>query len=160
MAPEQELPKYSLRHQGTDIRLRVGSSIMIGRGSDADVRIDDADVSRSHVRLTVREDGVFVEDLGSRNGVFVDEERIAALTPLRVGQTLRIGAFGFLLKSRAELRAADVESTGSVRLPERTPMYVRGSLGAPVPGPAPQPRDASARSQASHPSAPGIARGA
>ncbi len=130
------MPKYSLRYQGTDIRLRAGASVVIGRGSDADVRIDDVDVSRRHVRLTVREDGVFVEDLGSRNGVFVDEERIAALTPLRVGQILSIGAVRFLLKSRAELLAADNESTGLVRVPQRTPMKVNVSLGAPVPGPS------------------------
>lgn len=68
--------------------------LVIGRGNDADLRIDDPGVSRRHVeiRVTDTETGprVSVHDLGSTNGVLVNGKRVEQAT-LADGATLRIG---------------------------------------------------------------------
>ncbi len=66
-------PKASfvLEHGATRIALAMGQHV-IGRGEDADIVIDNERVSRRHAKLTVTDASVFVEDLGSVNGVRVD----------------------------------------------------------------------------------------
>ena len=56
---------------------RFGRRILVGRAPSADVRIDDPRVSRLHARIEMRDDGVYVEDLGSRNGTLVDGAPVA-----------------------------------------------------------------------------------
>jgi pSer/pThr/pTyr-binding forkhead associated (FHA) protein len=64
---------------------------MVGRGVGNDIVLDGPKVSKRHVLLTIRsDDTLFLEDLNSRNGVFVDDRRVAE-TPLRSGSTLRVG---------------------------------------------------------------------
>ncbi|MEU8678365.1 FHA domain-containing protein [Streptomyces sp. NPDC048560] len=81
------------------VHLLHGGQIRIGRSADADVPLDDPDVSRLHCAVTVSEDGrVSVTDLGSTNGTSLDgtevHDRPVRLTPgalLRLGEsTLRL----------------------------------------------------------------------
>ena len=51
---------------------RFGRHVLVGRAPTADLRIDDPRVSRLHARIEMRDDGVYVEDLGSRNGTTVN----------------------------------------------------------------------------------------
>lgn len=51
-------------------------SITIGRSKTADVRLDDAAISRVHCIVDVRPNGVFVKDCGSRNGIWVAGRRV------------------------------------------------------------------------------------
>jgi len=68
-----------------------GAETVIGRGKEAQVRIDDAGASRAHARLIqVPEGGYVLEDLGSTNGTFVDGERIDR-TELASGHRIHIG---------------------------------------------------------------------
>jgi pSer/pThr/pTyr-binding forkhead associated (FHA) protein len=69
--------------------------LVVGRGTEADLRINDPGVSRRHVEFTVNEsvpDGVriSVQDLGSTNGMLVDGHRITS-TGLMDGSEVRIG---------------------------------------------------------------------
>ncbi|MEU7329153.1 FHA domain-containing protein [Streptomyces parvus] len=81
------------------VHLLHGGQIRIGRSADADVPLDDPDVSRLHCAVSVSDDGrVSVADLGSTNGTSLDgvevRERPVRLTPgalLRLGEsTLRL----------------------------------------------------------------------
>ncbi|MCX8039947.1 MAG: FHA domain-containing protein [Planctomycetota bacterium] len=63
----------------------------LGRGKNCAVRLDDPRVSRVHARLIVGEHRLWVEDLGSRNGVFVEGKRISGRCELRHGQVLVCG---------------------------------------------------------------------
>src|SRR6188768_1099807 len=59
------------------MRIELGAkAIVLGRTAPADVVLDDQQVSRNHCRVAVVMDEVFVNDLGSSNGTFVDGERI------------------------------------------------------------------------------------
>ncbi|MET8402521.1 FHA domain-containing protein [Streptomyces sp900116325] len=83
------------------VHLLHGGQIRIGRSADADVPLDDPDVSRLHCAVTVSEDGrVSVADLGSTNGTSLDgtevHDRPVRLKPgalLRLGEsTLRLAS--------------------------------------------------------------------
>lgn len=70
--------------------LSLGESVL-GRSEEAEVRVDAPGVSRLHARIVVTSDGASIEDLQSKNGTFVGEERLAAPTPLRDGDHVRLG---------------------------------------------------------------------
>ena len=61
----------------------------VGRGSEADIRIDDPGVSRFHAEFLMGQD-VTVRDLGSTNGTFLAGEKVFD-TPLQDGDELRLG---------------------------------------------------------------------
>jgi pSer/pThr/pTyr-binding forkhead associated (FHA) protein len=65
--------------------------ILIGRGSDAAIRLDDDYVSTRHARIASSGDQWFVEDLGSTNGTYLNEEILAGPQPLHAGDRVRIG---------------------------------------------------------------------
>jgi len=65
--------------------------ILIGRGSDAAIRLDDDYVSTRHARIASSGEQWFVEDLGSTNGTYVGSSRITQPTTLTLGTQVRIG---------------------------------------------------------------------
>jgi len=73
--------------------VRLDSPVLvIGRQRGVDLRIDDVGISRRHLRLTVDvERRVTVEDLGSRNGTWIDGERVTAARLLPAGARLQLG---------------------------------------------------------------------
>jgi hypothetical protein len=78
--------------------LRQGSSIdvsattVVGRDAEADIRLDgDEFASAQHARIELRDGGVWVEDLGSTNGTFVNGAKVTRKRRLRTGDALRIG---------------------------------------------------------------------
>ncbi|GGU65022.1 hypothetical protein GCM10010259_64280 [Streptomyces daghestanicus] len=106
------------------VHLLHGGQIHIGRAADADVALDDPDVSRAHCAVTVAADGrVSVADLGSTNGTTLDGTPVGE-RPVRfpAGALLRIGESALRLVP-ARGAAARVETTpdgeGCVRVPMR-----------------------------------------
>jgi pSer/pThr/pTyr-binding forkhead associated (FHA) protein len=65
--------------------------ILIGRGADAAIRLDDDYVSTRHARIAASGDQWFVEDLGSTNGTYIGSARITQPTTLPLGTQVRIG---------------------------------------------------------------------
>jgi hypothetical protein len=65
--------------------------ILIGRGSDAAIRLDDDYVSTRHARIAASGDQWFVEDLGSTNGTYIGSVRITQPTTITLGTQVRIG---------------------------------------------------------------------
>ncbi|RPF26795.1 MULTISPECIES: FhaA domain-containing protein [Georgenia] len=84
----------SARHPIVDIDgqryLLTGPVTVVGRGSEADIIVDDSGVSRRHLEIRVTPGGVIATDLGSTNGTFVEGHRIDAAT-LVDGNTITIG---------------------------------------------------------------------
>jgi pSer/pThr/pTyr-binding forkhead associated (FHA) protein len=72
-------------------RIEVETSIVVGRDADSGLRLDGDDfASARHARLESRTDGIWVEDLNSTNGTFVNAKRITA-ERLEAGDVVRIG---------------------------------------------------------------------
>lgn len=86
--------RASRRHPILDIDgqryLLTGPVTVIGRGSEADIIVDDSGVSRRHLEIQVTPDGVIATDLGSTNGTFVEGHHVTAAT-LVDGNTVTIG---------------------------------------------------------------------
>lgn len=76
----------STRHPLVDIDgqryLLTGPVTVIGRGSEADIVVDDPGVSRRHLEIRVTPDGVIATDLGSTNGLYVEGHQVPAATLL------------------------------------------------------------------------------
>lgn len=64
----------------------------IGRSPDAGVFLDDVTVSRNHALLVERKDGVYIDDLGSLNGTYVNRRRIES-QKLEDGDEIQVGKY-------------------------------------------------------------------
>ena len=69
-----------------------GEKMTIGRSPDAEVFLDDVTVSRNHALLVRRRDGLYVDDLGSLNGTYVNRRRIES-HKLANGDELQVGKY-------------------------------------------------------------------
>ena len=69
----------------------ANAPLLIGRGNDAAIRLDDDYVSTRHARIAVSGDQWYVEDLGSTNGTYVGSSRITQATAISLGTQIRIG---------------------------------------------------------------------
>ncbi len=100
-APKQKPPRKgrgSPSHvavtQGSNAGATAGlekAPILIGRGNDAAIRLDDDYVSTRHARIAASGDQWFVEDLGSTNGTYIGSVRITQPTTITLGTQVRIG---------------------------------------------------------------------
>ena len=80
------------------IKLKVGSTITIGRDFECMFHLPDRSVGRKHAVVSVDELGVTVKDLSSLNGTYVNNRRISEET-LKVGDIISIGKFNILYKN-------------------------------------------------------------
>lgn len=65
--------------------------ILLGRGTDAAIRLDDDYVSTRHARFATNGDQWFVEDLGSTNGTYLGTQRVTSPIPVGMGMQVRLG---------------------------------------------------------------------
>jgi len=65
--------------------------LVLGRGPNASGRIDDATISRMHARIFFRDERVHLEDMGSRNGTFLEGQRIETTQQLEPGNRIQLG---------------------------------------------------------------------
>ena len=96
--------RHSLRYNAHDIELPLGEFV-IGRATSCQLSLDDPLVSRNHATLMVTPDSVVLADLGSRNGVRVNSDRIEGKRSLSHGDQISIGSQDMTLLSRRELSA-------------------------------------------------------
>jgi len=71
--------------------VRLDSSTVVGRAIDCDLRLDDTFVSQQHARIFGKSGSWYVEDLGSTNGTFVNEQKLVAPAMLTPGDRIRVG---------------------------------------------------------------------
>ncbi len=72
------------------------ASIVVGRGEDADILIDNPSMSRRHAEFRQEGAAWVVEDLGSSNGTFMNGERIEGAQPVDVGTEVAFGKFSIV----------------------------------------------------------------
>ncbi|HEU5075955.1 MAG TPA: FHA domain-containing protein [Polyangiaceae bacterium] len=88
--------RFRLRFLLQEIDLPQGETL-IGRSTACHITLEDPLVSRTHARITVADDQAVVEDLGSRNGLLINGERIQGPTSLSDGSRIRVGTQEFVL---------------------------------------------------------------
>ena len=74
----------------------VNGTTIVGRHAESDILLDDVTVSRQHCQFQVSTETLSVEDLGSMNGTYVNENRVANAN-LEPGDEVLIGRFQFLV---------------------------------------------------------------
>jgi DNA-binding winged helix-turn-helix (wHTH) protein len=84
--------KCWLRWEGRELHIQKHRTI-IGRDPDADVQLESPRISRHHAQIIIDGPRALVEDLGSKNGTFLRDERITMPTPLTHGDEIRVGPF-------------------------------------------------------------------
>ena len=82
--------ELTVAHAGTIKTYRFGRRILVGRAPSADLRLDDPRVSRLHARIEMRDDGVYVEDLGS--------EAVTGPRRLEVDDEMTVGAAALVFR--------------------------------------------------------------
>ena len=70
---------------------RLDGATTIGRAAECELRLDDTYVSQQHARIFDRNGNWYVEDLGSTNGTFVNEQKLVAPAMLTPGDKIRVG---------------------------------------------------------------------
>jgi hypothetical protein len=74
----------------------IGEGAILGRGDEAEIRLEDPFASSSHARV-IRQGGIVViEDMGSTNGTYLNEELLGGPQPLHPGDRVRIGDSEFV----------------------------------------------------------------
>ena len=78
----------------------IGEGAVLGRGDGAEIRLEDPFASSSHARLIRQGSAVVLEDLGSTNGTYLNEELLQGPQPLHRGDRIRIGDSEFTYEDR------------------------------------------------------------
>jgi hypothetical protein len=110
----------------------------IGRDISNEIVINDAEVSRKHVRLVIQAGEVIIEDLGSTNGTFINDQRASGPYTLVAGDTVQLGEHVILVfeaalqETDATVAVAPADMFGTDFDSEPTPLPI------PIPPPAPQ----------------------
>jgi pSer/pThr/pTyr-binding forkhead associated (FHA) protein len=102
--------------------ITVRLPILVGRSEEAKFRIQQDSVSRRHCEFFTTDDAVFVRDLESTNGTFLDDEEIVADTPTVVpsGTVVRVGGVAFRVEYESPVREPAGQS-GDDTVPLPTP---------------------------------------
>ena len=69
----------------------LGEELTVGRAGGCQITLDDTFVSQLHARVFRRDGQLFVEDLGSTNGTFLNRKKVTAPIAIRKGDRLQIG---------------------------------------------------------------------
>jgi predicted component of type VI protein secretion system len=104
--------------------IRVAGAITVGRERTAGVYLDDKTLSREHTKFYVENGKLFVRDLESRNGTFLNGQQIKNTQPLKAGDRIKVGTAMFTVLPEAG---------------EALPAVTAPLASAPPPRPAPPP---------------------
>ena len=92
-------------------RVEVAGQLIVGRGGDAGLVIEDPEISRAHAVLASTGEGLEIEDLGSLNGTWVNGERITGAMHLAPGDVIKVGT------SRVEVLSVSVAPSPGAQEP-------------------------------------------
>ena len=117
--------KFSVEGTNLSDFLKKKQTIIIGRGKECDITINDNLVSRNHAKITAENGGYFVNDLGSTNGTFVNGKKVKGKIKLSEKDELRIGLRVFGL-NEAEKDLGDITAIRAVNVSKT---YDNGYVG-------------------------------
>lgn len=123
-----ELTLEIIEGPGAGKQLTLDRPVVIGRSDDADLVLEDGEVSRRHARITPQPDGsATIEDLGSANGTFVNHNELVGPARVDNGDHVLMGVTVVQVRNQQELRT---QGSGVIQVPRglattpRAPAYV------------------------------------
>ena len=109
------------------------AGLRIGRDPNNEVHLDDPGVSRHHARVLLHNGSLWVQDAGSRNGVYVNQARIEQHQQVKAGDDVQVGDHAFRIDVRDEAREAPQPAQPAQPAPQVRPPQPRTR---PAPEPA------------------------
>jgi pSer/pThr/pTyr-binding forkhead associated (FHA) protein len=97
---EREIKRIPLRNE----------PVIIGRDPNTDLFVDNLSISRNHARVVYKHGACSIEDLGSKNGTFIDNSRIEGPTMLNDGQQITIGKHTIKYLQRAMIHEKTIDA--------------------------------------------------
>ena len=113
----------------------MSAELLIGRHADCDLQLSEGQASRRHAKLTVADDGAWIEDLGSANGTYVNGVQVATRMRLNSGDRVRfdIEEFDFRMPPKEEDKPSSapppVDDSATVFRPPESAAVVAESSG-------------------------------
>lgn len=95
----------------TRFSINEGEKLIIGRGSDADVVIDNSAISRHHSTFELKDGTLLLADLNSTNGTSVNGDKITAPVPVTPSDTITLGKFRLTPASTSEKEVSSSYAT-------------------------------------------------
>ena len=101
-----------LKSLSGDEPFEINGEVIVGRGSASDLVIDQDRLSRKHARLSAGDGAVLVEDLGSTNGTFVNDNKVDAPTLAKNGDIIKFDSFAYQVSVIGGVDDTDATITG------------------------------------------------
>jgi pSer/pThr/pTyr-binding forkhead associated (FHA) protein len=132
-------PRFALRfisgkYQGGEFPLRMNREIIIGRSSDLDMVLVEDMVSRRHAKISSTDTEVYIQDIGSTNGTFVNGEKIAGKALLHEGDRILVGTSIIKVVGAAEGSVAQQSEAEARRRLEAGAQQRQATQGRPMSG--------------------------
>ncbi|HEY7659999.1 MAG TPA: FHA domain-containing protein [Actinomycetota bacterium] len=124
----------------------LGSVVSIGRDPRSDVPLDDPAVSGTHAQIAEHEGGLYVRDLGSRNGTYVNRALTSVPHLLRDGDLIHVGDTDLTFRASGPQVVPEPAATAAPVAPE-PPAATAPEPAAPAPEPPPAPAPPSPPAQ-------------
>lgn len=115
-------------------RFELDSEVVLGREGVSATIADDSELSRRHAVVRPAAGGFEIEDLGSRNGTFVNGQKVEGAVRLSGGDMIKIGQTVLALEGLARAAATAVSPTpaAAAATPSAAPSEPFGALAAPA----------------------------
>lgn len=97
------------------------SPLLLGRAQDAEVHLEDPDVSRFHAEVRVLNGAIWVQDRGSRNGVFVNDRRVTSSKAIGPGDRVTVGMSTFTVEIPEERTDEVTVNLDALQVPATPP---------------------------------------
>lgn len=104
--------RYSLIGATQQVALLSGENVIGREGADV-IDVKSSSVSRRHARILVGADGAAIEDLGSKNGTYVNDRQVSGPTRLTDGDQVRIATLLFTFRLLPESQSTETQSSHS-----------------------------------------------
>jgi pSer/pThr/pTyr-binding forkhead associated (FHA) protein len=104
---------YLVQENGKPVRVEEGQEITIGRAFDNSIYIDDASVSRHHAVIKWKKGMMYITDLSSTNGTFVNSEKITSgyYYELNYSDEIRVGNIALMVVDEAAVITKNFSKT-------------------------------------------------
>ena len=123
-----ELNMEIVEGPGAGREIIIDRPLVIGRAEDADVVLDDGEVSRHHARISPADDGgATVEDLDSTNGTFINQNELVGPAHLGPGDDLLLGVTVLRMRTVEEIRdglSGVIQVPRGLAMAPQAPTYV------------------------------------
>lgn len=123
-APQLQVIEGALAGRSYEV---TEEGLVIGRSDDCEIQLPDPGVSRQHARVFMHNAGVWVQDMGSRNGAYVKGKRIVRPKQLSPGAPLKVGDHTFSLTVPPADSAEPVATIPPEPLPTVEPSLVNAN---------------------------------